>query len=217
MSLRAAQFGADGAPRGETVVDSRVCDCCPTSAATTAQGPIVAYRDRSGDEIRDIAVTRYSAGRWSPPSVVHRDGWKINGCPVNGPSIGARGSDVAVGWFTVQGGAGQAFVAFSTDAGRTFGQPVRTDDGVAIGRLQIGVLKDGSAAVSWIESLKPGSQLRLRRIDRNRARSAAVRVAEGLSSTHPRLVYARDELLLAWVEFTRGSTRVRTARSSAAR
>ena len=217
MTLRAAQFAPDGTIRSDVVVDNRVCDCCPTSAAMTAEGPIVAFRDRSADEIRDIAVTRLVDGRWSTPVLVHQDGWKINGCPVNGPAISARGADVAVAWFTVQQGKGRAFAAFSSDNGRTFGAPIRVDDGVAIGRVQISVLKDRSAAVSWIESKDPGSFLNVRRITRDGSRSPAVFVAEGLASTHPKMAYARDELLLAWVEFTRGSTVVRTARASTAR
>jgi hypothetical protein len=214
MTLRAAQFASDGTIRGEIVIDKRVCDCCPTSSAVTAEGPIVAFRDRSADEIRDVAVTRFVDGRWSAPVLVHRDGWKINGCPVNGPAISARGADVAVAWFTVQQGKGRAFAAFSSDNGRTFGAPIRVDDGVAIGRVQISVLKDRSAAVSWIESKDPGSFLNVRRITRDGTRSPAAFVAEGLASTHPKMTYARDELLFAWVEFTRGSTRVRTARAS---
>lgn len=217
MTLRAAQFAPDGAIRSDVVIDKRVCDCCPTSAAMTAEGPIVAYRDRSADEIRDIAVSRFVDGRWSAPVLVHRDGWKINGCPVNGPAISARGAAVAVAWFTVQQGTGRAFAAFSSDNGRTFGAPIRVDDGVAIGRLQVSLLKDRSAAVSWIESKDPGSFFNVRRIARDGSRSPAAFIAEGLASTHPKMVYARDELLLSWVEFTRGSTLVKTARASTAR
>jgi hypothetical protein len=215
MMLRAAQFGTDGTMRGETVVDDRVCDCCPTSAAVTSEGPIVAYRDRSADEIRDIVVTRLVNGRWSAPALVHRDGWKINGCPVNGPAISARGADVAVAWFTVQDGQGRTFAAFSNDSGRTFGVPIRVGDGVAIGRVQISLLKDRTAAVSWIESKDPGSQLYVRRIGPGGLRSPAVPIAEGLGPTHPKMAYARDELVFAWVEFTEGSTLIRTARTSA--
>jgi len=39
-------------------------------------------------------------------------------------------------------------------------------------------------------------------------------VADGMGHAQPRLASGRDELLLAWVEYTRGSTRVRTARTS---
>ena len=31
---------------------------------------------------------------------MHADGWHMEGCPVNGPSIAADGDDVVLGWFT---------------------------------------------------------------------------------------------------------------------
>jgi hypothetical protein len=214
MTLRATEYGQDGAQRAETLVKGRVCDCCPLSTAITSEGPIVAFRDRSPGEIRDIYVSRLVAGRWSAATPVHRDGWKITGCPVNGPSVSARRADVAVAWFTGQTGSGRTFVAFSGDAGRTFGAPIRVDDGVAIGRVQIALLQDGSAAVSWIDSKDSQSLFKMRRIDRSGARSSALTVADGMGNAQPRMAPGRDELLLAWVEYTRGSTRVRTARAS---
>jgi hypothetical protein len=69
----------------EEVIDARVCDCCGTAAIATEGGTLVAYRDRSGDELRDIATARRASEGWSEPSAVHGDGWKIAGCPVNGP------------------------------------------------------------------------------------------------------------------------------------
>ena len=62
MSLRAAVFSRAGAQLSEVAIDTRVCDCCPTSVAVTAEGPIVAFRNRSDKEIRDIYVSRL-AGR----------------------------------------------------------------------------------------------------------------------------------------------------------
>ncbi len=214
MTLRATEYGQDGTQRAETLVKGRVCDCCPLSTAITSEGPIVAFRDRSPGEIRDIYVSRLVAGRWSTATPVHRDGWKITGCPVNGPAVSARGADVAVAWFTGQTGSGRTFVAFSSDGGRTFGAPIRLDDGVAIGRVQIALLQDGSAAVSWIESKDSQSQFKMRRIDRSGARSSPLTIADGMGTSQPRLASGRDELLLAWVENTRGSTRVRTAKTS---
>ena len=212
MTLRAADFGADLVERREVVIDGRVCDCCPLSTAWASDGLVAAFRDRSPDEIRDISVSRLTAGKWSAPVPVHRDGWKIEGCPVNGPAVSARGATVAVAWFTGQGGSERAFAAFSIDAGRTFGAPIRLDDGKALGRVQIAVLKDGSAAASWIDFVEPRSLLKLRRIDRTGARGPAVTIAEGIGSTHPKLVQVRDEILVAWVESARGSTRVRVSR-----
>jgi hypothetical protein len=214
MQLVGTVLGADGRLQAESVVDPRVCDCCSTSAAVTSEGVIVAYRGRSADEVRDIHVARLVRGRWSAPALVHRDGWRIVGCPVNGPATSARGQDVAVAWFTVQSGQGRAMVAFSRDGGRTFGPPVRIDDEGTSGRLQVALLEDRSAVVSWIEAGNARSQLRVRRVEGNGTRSAPMTVAGGLGNQHPRMIEHEGELLFAWVESTRGTTRVRTARAA---
>ena len=87
MTVRAAIFGADGVQRSETLVDARVCECCPTAAAVTSEGVIAAFRNRAEGEIRDIYVSRLDAasGKWSEPAAVHNDNWKMPACPVNGP------------------------------------------------------------------------------------------------------------------------------------
>ena len=150
MGLRAAVYGPDGKQRSETLIAPRVCECCSTAAALTSEGVIVAFRNRSDKEIRDIYVSRFAEGRWSAPAPVHADGWQIKACPINGPALSAKDRDVAVAWFTVQQGQGRAFAAFSRDAGRTFGAPVRVDYAESLGRVGIELLKDGSAAVSWV-------------------------------------------------------------------
>jgi hypothetical protein len=211
MALRATSFAPDGKQRDETEIDGRVCECCQTSAALTADGPIVAFRDRAADEVRDIHVSRLTAGRWSAPVAVHRDGWKIDGCPVNGPAVSASGRDVVVAWFAVQNTQGHAFIAFSQDAGRTFGAPIRVDDAAAIGRVQVALVTGGAAVTSWIDFTDGRSQFRVRRIERNGTRGPAVTIAEGIGTQYPRMAARSTELVFAWAENTRGSTRVRTA------
>jgi hypothetical protein len=213
MAMRATTFGADGKQRVETVVDQRVCECCQTSAAETADGVIVAYRNRSTNEIRDIYVTRLAAGRWTPPVVVHNDGWRIEGCPVNGPAVSARNRDVAVAWFTGKGNQEHAFIAFSHDGGRTFGSPVRVDDQSALGRVDLELLDDGSAAVTWVEAGNP-SQLKVRRVEPGGAMSASVRVAESSGTRVPRLGRSGDELIFAWTATDNDQPRIRTAHAS---
>src|SRR5262249_21825573 len=44
------------------LLDARVCECCQISTAETSEGPLVVYRDRSDQEIRDIAVVRSGSG-----------------------------------------------------------------------------------------------------------------------------------------------------------
>lgn len=47
MTLRFGAFGKDWKQTADTELDARVCECCPTTAAITSDGPIIAYRDRS--------------------------------------------------------------------------------------------------------------------------------------------------------------------------
>jgi hypothetical protein len=214
MALRAATFDAAGTPLKEVVVDARVCECCPTAAAQTADGVIVAYRNRSAGEVRDIYVSRFVNGRWTPPVAVHHDGWMIEGCPVNGPAISAQDRNVTVAWFTAKGGTGRTFLAFSRDAGRTFAAPVRVDDAGSLGRVGVELLRDGSAAVTWVESNEQRSSFMARRVDRTGRRGPAVRIGESSGTRIPRVARNGDELLFVWTETEGGAPRVRTARAS---
>jgi hypothetical protein len=214
MALRAAIFEVNGRQRGEAVVDARVCECCPLASAGTTEGVIVAYRNRSADETRDIYVTRLVSGRWNAPVAVHNDGWRIKACPVNGPAIGARGRDVAVAWFTAPGDQGRTFVAFSHDGGRTFGAPVRVDETGSNGRVGVELLSDGSAAVTWVEFARERSQFTVRRVDASGSRGPAVTIAEAGGTRYPRISQHDDELLFAWTETANNSPVVRTARAA---
>ena len=214
MSLRATAYDANGKQLPEVSIDSRVCDCCSTSVAETPEGVVVAYRDRSAGEVRDIFVARFTAGRWQMPTAVHRDSWRVESCPINGPAISARGRDVVVAWFTEKGGEGHALVAFSHDTGRTFGPPVRVDDAASLGRVGVELLEDGSAAITWIEFANQHAQFRTRMIGSNGDRSPGVTLAETGGNRYPRLAYVRGELLFAWTEIVNSVPHIRTARMS---
>jgi hypothetical protein len=215
MSVRFARFDRSWTQVDERPVDLHVCECCPTAAAVTADGVLTAFRDRSAGEIRDIHVSRLSHGTWSEPSAVHADGWKIAACPVNGPALSARGTDVAIAWFTVKQDVGQVYAAFSKDAGQTFGAPVRVDEAGSLGRVDVELLPDGAALVTWIEFADQRAQFRARRIDRTGARSEPVviaGIAGNRASGYPRVAMARNELVFAWTEVGDGGVlQVRTA------
>ncbi len=214
MSVRFATFDATWKQTAEMPVDLRVCECCPTTAVVTSDGPLVAFRNRSDEEIRDIYVSRLENGAWTEPKAVHDDGWKIPACPVNGPMLSARGRDVVIAWFTVKEDGGRAFVAFSNDAGRTFGAPIRLDDAATLGRVDIQLLPDGSAVATWIEFAGGTSQLRARRVQPSGATSPALIVSsinKERSSGYPRVAAHGNEIVFAWTESENGQTRVRTA------
>jgi hypothetical protein len=210
IGLWSATFDRDARQTSETAIEPRTCECCQTSVAETSDGAIVAFRGRSADEIRDIYVTRLVDGRWTAPAQVHNDGWKIDGCPINGPAVTARGRDVAVAWFTAPAGEGQAFVAFSHDAGRTFDNPIRIDEGSATGHVDAELLADGAVAVSWTEFVNKQSQVRLRRVDATGSLSPALTIGVTMAMQYPRLAQGRDELLVTWIKSE--DLRVGTAR-----
>jgi hypothetical protein len=214
MSVRFATFDGNWRQTAEAPVDLRVCECCPTTAAVTAEGPIVAYRNRADGEVRDIHVSRLERGQWSEPAAVHEDGWTINACPVNGPMLSARGSNVVLAWFNAKDNQGRAFVAFSQDAGRTFGQPIRLDDEGALGRVDVELTAEGAAIASWIEFADQRSQFRVRRVERSGARSPSVTVsslASGRASGYPRMALSGSEIVFAWTESAGGSSSVKSA------
>lgn len=152
VQLRATRIDAEGRIESESVVDTRTCSCCQTSSARLGDGSlIVAYRDRSETEIRDISVSRKLAGAWLDPVTVHPDGWEISGCPVNGPAVAALDERVAVVWFTGVDDVGAVKLAFSDDSGKSFAAPTRIDFGDALGRVDILFLEDGSVLVTWLE------------------------------------------------------------------
>ncbi len=201
MSLRTALVGER--PGKSELLDARVCDCCQTGAAVTSEGPLVVYRDRSGDEQRDIAIVRRSAGKWTAPARVARDGWKINGCPVNGPAAAALGKAVAVAWFTAADERPRVRMAFSSDAGATFGAPVEVDASRPAGR--VGLLMDGNgdALVCWVAADGKAGAIRLARVTPGGRMGTPVTVAPtslARSSGVPRIARRGETVLVAWVE-----------------
>ena len=218
MMLFTATFDAKGVPDPEVQLDARTCDCCQTTAAVASTGPIVAYRDRSLTETRDIYVTRRVRGAWSEPKPVFADGWVINACPVNGPSLDANGKRVVLAWFTAAGDVPHVKVAFSSDAGDTFGAPVVVDEGNPAGRVGAVVLDDGSAIISWLERTRGDTaSVRARRISEKGVGPAVTIAASSAAraSGFPRMVRAGNQLYFAWTVPGRPST-VRVARASTA-
>ncbi|MEQ1833078.1 MAG: sialidase family protein [Candidatus Eisenbacteria bacterium] len=213
MMLRHTVLATGGEPGPESLLDARTCECCQTGAARTAHGVLVVYRDRSEHEVRDIFAVRWQDGRWTDPAPVAPDGWVVEGCPVNGPAVAARGERAVVAWATGAADSMRVHAATSDDGGEHFGVPVRVDEGDPVGRADVAMLPDGDAAVMWIEGTHDHARIRVRRWAASGVLGAPVTVS-GTSparrSGFPRLVCVGDTLIAAWTEpATR--LRVRTA------
>lgn len=217
MMLRAATYDAQAEQAGEWPLDTSTCDCCTTSSAVTDRGVVVVYRGRGDGEIRDTRIVRFDGERWTPPRDVHADGWKIAGCPVNGPVAVAEGETVWVAWYTEAGGEPELRAARSDDAGDTFGAPVTLARGMQVlGRL--GLARAGDhLLVSWLEQAPDERQtLVLGRYDGRWKHARRVEVAtlsaRGRASGIPRLQAKGDAAWLAWTDVTGDTPGLKGAR-----
>jgi peroxiredoxin len=205
MTLRTAVLGK--ALAGGELLDGRVCDCCGTAAAMTSEGPVVLYRNRDEGEIRDIFILRRTARGWSQPRPVSADGWKVPGCPVNGPAVAARGRRVAVAWYTYAGDRPRVRLAFSEDAGASFGAPLDVDgprgSRVPLGRVDVVLDEDGSALVSWLASEREEASLLVRRVTADGRLSKVLHLEKTRAdrqSGFPRMERLGNSLFVAYTE-----------------
>ncbi len=213
MTLRYAALYPDGRLKAESEVDPSVCDCCSTDAVRTGGGILVsAYRDRTAAEVRDISVSLLEQAQWSRPRTVHADNWEIAACPVNGPAMAGAGDLLVVAWFT--GAADRALVqaAFSKDAGRTFERPLKVDEGSPLGRVDVVMLDEESALVSWLERGPDSTRIALRRVTPSGVSQSTfvATTSQARSSGFPRMAMVDDEIILGWTEDDEPS-RIRTA------
>ena len=201
MALRTAHLGSG---IGEsTVIDNRVCECCNTSAAMTDRGPVVVYRDRGADDIRDIYIVRRVDDDWTQPRVLFADGWKIAGCPVNGPTIAADGSLVVVAWFTGATDTGSVRAVFSNDGGAHFGKPIAVDDTWPIGRVGLMLLDGGDAIISWLDTGEEEGAIVLRRVSADGSQGKPTMVARTSGARtigFPKLARVGSNVLLVWTQ-----------------
>lgn len=215
MGIRYATVSADGTIAEDVEVDNRTCECCTTGMTMTSTGPVIVYRDRSADEVRDIAYVTKTTSGWTKPARVNADDWKINACPVNGPQIDAIGKRAVTAWFTAAQEKGRAFVAFSDDGGLTFNKPVQIDEGKPIGRLDVLLLDEQTALVTWLEQTVAGGEIRARRVGRDGKGEPSIKIAD--SSTARAAGFARvarvgRDVYFTWTEQDAKSKRVHVAR-----
>ncbi len=219
MSLRFTSVGPAGLG-DEELLDARICDCCQTSAAVTSEGPVIVYRDRSQEEVRDISILRRVDGEWTAPLSVHEDGWVIPACPVNGPMVAAEGRSVVVAWFTAADEVPQVQVAFSSDAGATFGEPIRVDEGDPGGRVAVSLLASGDAIVTWLERIGEGGAILGRKVSVDGGMgepTAVARSSAARSSGFPRMVRSDNNLVFAWTDPGEGEGARRQVRTAVTR
>lgn len=205
VSLRLARYASDGSVLSREIADELVCDCCQPDVALAASGPIVIYRDRTADEIRDVVLRRWVDGAWTEPLGLGNEGWFIEGCPVNGPVIAARENEVVAVWYTAARGMSRVRFARSSDSGANFSPPVEVDADGALGQPAVVLDPDGRAVISW---WRRGAAGGIDLIVRGWARDGTAGVERlvahetvGQPIDVPQLIAVDDGYLIAWTTF----------------
>ena len=207
MNLYHATFASSGDLNWEMRMDDMVCECCPTASARTENALIIAYRNRSKQEVRDINIIRYANGNWYEPYAVNQDGWKITGCPVNGPMLATYENDIAIAWYTSPDATPMVNVAFSKDEGTSFESPIRIDLSQPIGRVDVIWLNENEVMVSWIESAEETTNIVSTIVSKDGKAENARIVSElqpGRVTGYPQMEMVDDQLFFAWTEAGEG-------------
>lgn len=215
MTLRGARIDQHGKKVDEWLLDDRVCDCCPTDVAVTEEGPIVVYRNRSEEEIRDNYYTIFKNNQWSIPKPVHADNWKIEGCPVNGPAVDAKDNAVAVAYFTASENNPKVNLVFSTDGGETFTSPVTVSSDKVIGRVDIEVTAE-EVWISWMELVNDQAALKAASYNLKGdllMQKTIANLAASRKSGFPQMENFQEHLYFAWTE-TGDTTTIKLKRLS---
>jgi hypothetical protein len=200
----------DGKELKEEPLDTDVCGCCPTSVVKTAKGILVAYRDHTSKDIRDIAILRFENGKWSTSKVLYTDNWQVNACPVNAASASAKDNRLAIAWYTEGGDMPKVELVFSSDGGTTFTKPIVMSTGDTQGYASTALTSDGGAVVSWIEEGEKSARVMTRAVSAAGMAGPVLQVAEGprTSLGYPRVVHSGSDTFITWGDAKAG---IRTA------
>ncbi|NNK88298.1 MAG: hypothetical protein HKO90_08445 [Flavobacteriaceae bacterium] len=208
MSLRSAVFGDFDTPILEDLIDNRVCDCCQTALTMTQDGPLIVYRNRTEDEIRDIYFSRYVENEWSDPQPVYNDNWKIHGCPVNGPAVQSKGENVAVAWFAMNGEFPEVKLSFLNNSGMSFNDPIAMDYTYPSGRIDLAWIDEKDLIVSWMDQMDTNSTVVLQKasLDGSKGPLHTITITSAERSTgFPRMTIYDDMIWLTWTEIANTS------------
>ena len=215
MSLRSAIVSENGEVIEEFEIDSKVCDCCQTSMTVANGTPIVVYRDRTDQEIRDISISRYVDGSWTDPQLINNDGWVINGCPVNGPNIDSYGDNVVVSWFSASNGIPKVNVKFSKDRGYSFSEKIYVNDlnNIPLGRVDVEFIDNDEILISWLSSLDGKGLLLMRKIN-SKGNLGKITSFENISTQRstgfPQIEKFKDNIYISWTDSEGETKNIRT-------
>lgn len=189
--------------QNQIIIDSLACECCRIAIGSNAENWIcVFYRDLLPGSVRDISMSiSQDAGlTFSKPRTFSDDGWRIEGCPHNGPSISLNKNDVSATWFT--GGS---------NPGIYFGKQNLHDGGIQKIRLsregrfaQVTTLPDGTALIVYnklyMNNGKVCSPIVIEKISNENTTSSTLTSSESQAGYPVIQAISKNVVIAAWVE-----------------
>lgn len=215
-ALRAAFFDGTLRRSDDIQLDAMTCDCCQTAVAMTTRGALVAYRDRSAEEVRDITVVRFDNDAWTAPRTVNADHWVMSACPVNGPDIAANANQAVVAWYTAADDKPMVKIARSDDAGDSFAKPRIVDQGETV-QGRVAVAMDAQQVwMLWIREDAQGQSLWLARypadLSHELQRTLVARLqGRGRGTGFPQIALRGGVAYVAWTDVTEGAPQLHGA------
>ncbi|WP_417428322.1 sialidase family protein [Halpernia sp.] len=112
-------------------ITTRTCECCRVAVSGNKNGQIiVAFRDLLDGNVRDISssISNDNGKTFQEPIDFSKDGWIINGCPHNGPSISNHGSKNFATWYSGADDGAMHFAELDRD-GKVLNKKILTKKG----------------------------------------------------------------------------------------
>lgn len=193
---------------GARPITSSVCYCCKTSLVAKGGSVYGVWRHVYPGTIRDIALTvsRDGGRTFSSPARVSEDGWKIDGCPENGPAVAVdNGDQIHISWVTPPDGKSDTplglFYTTSKD-GSVFAPRIRIPTNGPAAHTQIVARGDSSVIVAWDEMAGAKRNVGLARVAAGATDSTMITrlwPAGTVEGGWPVLASTSGGLIVAWV------------------
>ena len=112
-------------------------------------------------------------------------------------------SNVAIAWYTAANESAQIKVAISRDVGKTFSNPIKIDNSMPIGRVDIEWIDNENIIVSWIRASEKTSDIivKVLNILNGEGKEFFVEsIPQGRISGYPQMEVVNNKALFAWTE-----------------
>lgn len=199
--VRFAKTNRENRFTNELTIDSVACQCCRIAVGCNTAGKIyVAFRDILNGSIRDmsVSVSDDNGKSFRPALSFSNDGWEINGCPHNGPSVAVGQSTTYAAWFT--GGRTQGvYYCELNENNLAVNKQLVSEQGRFV---QVCLLPNGIPALAYSESLQEGdgvySRIVLNKMDKGKVFEHIIETGKDMAAYPVIRSFGDAGLLVAW-------------------